>query len=314
MIIYVYKRLKGLVIVLIGVSILSFVFANISSVDPAEAYARRHISNPTSDQIEKIREDMGLNLPLHKQYLHWLKNSLRGDLGQSLLTRNPVSADIAEKLPATLSIVGVAFFWIILMTLPVSIVSAMKKDSFFDHLMRMITIIGISIPNFWLGFIMLVAFAIVIPVFHVVDYGNLKSLILPSLTLAIPIISSSIRLFRATILSNMHKDYITYAKARGLSQNAIVWKHVMKNSMPPMVTVFCQHLGYMIAGSAIVESVFSWPGIGRHLVDAIIARDLPTINGCVLVIAVIFVLCNLLADVLNSILNPQIRNEVGEYI
>lgn len=313
MIRYIRNRLIGLIIVLIGVTILSFIFSNISNVDPAEALARRSMINPTSKQIEELREEMGLNLPIHKQYLNWVGQFIKGNLGIALLTRNPVSVDIAEKMPATLLLVGMAFLWIILITFPISILSAIRKDSFFDHALRMITIIGISIPNFWLGFIMLIMFAIIIPIFDVVDYGSFKSLILPSLTLAIPIISSSIRLFRATILSNMNKDFVTYAKARGISRTNIIWKHILKNSMPPMVTVFCQHLGYMMAGSAIIENVFSWPGIGSHLVNAIIGRDLPTINGCVLVIAVIFVLCNLLADTVNITINPKMLNEEGEF-
>lgn len=313
MIRYIKNRLIGLIIVLIGVTMLSFIFSNISNVDPAEALARRNMLNLTSEQIEEMREEMGLNLPIHKQYLNWVGQCIKGNLGISLLTRNPVSIDIAEKMPATLLLVGMAFLWIILMTFPISILSAIRKDSFFDHALRMITIIGISMPNFWLGFIMLIMFAIMIPIFDVVDYGSFKSLILPSLTLAIPIISSSIRLFRATILSNMNKDFVTYAKARGISRTNIIWKHILKNSMPPMVTVFCQHLGYMMAGSAIIENVFSWPGIGSHLVNAIIGRDLPTINGCVLVIAVIFVLCNLLADIVNIIINPKMLNEKGEF-
>ncbi|QOR37011.1 ABC transporter permease [Clostridium sp. 'deep sea'] len=299
--------------VLIGVTILSFVFSNISTIDPAEALARRNMVNPTLDQIEQIREEMGLNLPLHKQYLSWVSQCIKGNLGISLITRNPVSVDIAKKLPATLMMVAASFIWIITITFPMSILSAIKKDSFFDHLLRMITIIGMSVPSFWLGFIMLITFAVIFPVFNVVDYGNLKSLILPSLTLAIPIISTSIRLFRATIISNMNKDFVTYAKARGISSANIICRHVLKNSLPPMVTVLCQNLGYMIAGSAIMENVFSWPGIGSHLVDAIIGRDLPTINGCVLVIAVIFVLCNLVADILSIIINPKMLNEKGEF-
>lgn len=310
---YIRNRLFSLIIVLIGVTMLSFIFSNISSVDPAEALARRSMLSPTPKQIEEIRKEMGLNLPIYQQYLNWLWGALRGELGISLLTRNPVAADLAEKLPATFLIVGLASLWIIIITVPLSILSALKKGSFFDHTLRMITIFGISIPNFWLGFILLVAFAIMLPFFKVVDYGNFKSLILPSFTIAIPMAASSIRLLRATILANMNKDFVIYAKARGISNSRIIWQHVLKNSLPPMITVFCQYLGYMIAGSAIVETVFSWPGIGSHLVNAIIGRDLPTINGCVLVIAVLFVFFNLLADLVNSMINPKMLNEKGEF-
>ncbi|QOR36167.1 ABC transporter permease [Clostridium sp. 'deep sea'] len=310
--IYIKKRLLGLIVVLIGVTILTFIFSNISEVDPAEAYAIRNILNPTESQIAEIREEMGLNLPIYKQYFNWVSQCLKGNLGVSLITKNAVSKDIAAKLPATLKIVFMAFVWILVLTIPVSILAAVHKNSIFDLISKAFTIIGISVPNYWLGFIFLMTFAVTIPLFKIVDYGNFKSLILPSLTLAIPIASSSIRLFRATILANINKDYVTYAKARGVSRQKIIWNHIVKNSLPPMITVFCQYFGYMIAGSAIVESVFSWPGIGTHLVNAIMGRDLPTINGCVLVIAVIFTLLNLFADLLNITLNPKMINEQGD--
>ncbi|WDV46500.1 ABC transporter permease [Clostridiaceae bacterium M8S5] len=308
---YLFGKVASLIIVLLGVTMLSFALANISEVDPAQAQARRNTANPTTEQIEEIREEMGLNLPIYKQYLKWVKDFIKGDLGTSLISKNPVVVDILKKIPATLSIVGMGVLWIIVITLPVGVILAIKKDSFFDHVMRMITIFGISIPNFWLGFMLLVLFAIIIPVFDVVDYGSFKSLILPSLTLAIPIISSSIRLFRSTLISNMNSDYITYAKARGLS-NFTILKHLLKNSLSPMITLLFQNLGYMISGSAIVESVFSWPGLGRHLVGAIIGRDLPTINGCVLLMGVVFVVCNLIADILNGMINPRLLSEMEE--
>lgn len=265
--------------------------------------------NPTPAQIEEIRQEMKLDLPLYQRYFNWIGNGLKGDLGISYLTRNPVSLDIARKLPVTMQLVGLSLFWIILLSVPISVLSAIKKNSLFDHLTRAVTVLGISIPNFWLGFLLLLAFAVTLPIFKVVDHGNFRSLILPSLALAIPIASSSIRLFRATILSNLGKDYVVYAKARGIGNRRIIWGHVLKNSLPPMITMICQYLGYMVAGSAVVESIFSMKGIGMHLVDAIIGRDLPTINGCVLVIALIFVFFNTLADLINIRLNPRMSGE-----
>lgn len=309
MIAYIRKRLLNLILVLIGVTLLSFLLSGISSVDPGEAFARRSLMNPTPEQIEEVRREMGLELPLYQQYFNWMGNSLKGDFGISLITRNPVSLDIARKLPVTAQLVGLSLFWIVLVSIPLSVLSSVNKDSLFDHLTRGITVLGISIPNFWLGFLLLLVFAVTFPVFKVVDHGSLRSLILPSLALAIPIASSAIRLFRATILSNLNKDYVVYAKARGISKNRIIWRHVLKNSLPPMITMFCQYLGYMIAGSAVVESIFSLKGIGMHLVDAIVGRDLPTINGCVLVIALIFVFFNTLADFINLRLNPRMSGE-----
>ena len=306
---YIRKRFLNLIFVLIGVTLLSFFLSNLSSVDPAEAFARRNMLNPNPAQIEELRQEMKLDLPLYQQYFNWIKNSLQGDLGISLITRNPVSLDIAHRLPVTMQLVGLSFFWIVLLSVPISVLSAVKKNSLFDHLTRAVTILGISVPNFWLGFLLLLVFAVTFPVFRVVDQGSLRSLILPSLALAIPIASSSVRLFRATILSNLNRDYVIYAKARGIGNRQILWGHVLKNSLPPMITMFCQYLGYMVAGSAVVESIFSMKGIGMHLVDAIIGRDLPTINGCVLVIALLFVFFNTLADLINIRLNPRMSGE-----
>lgn len=292
--------------VLIGVTILSFIFSNISPVDPAQAYVMKNIPNPTQEQIEAVREELGLNLPIYEQYYNWLINCLKGDFGKSLTTRNYVIEDIFKKLPATLSIVGMAMLWIVLITFPVALICAVKKDSVLDHAVRIVSIIGVSIPSFWLGFLLLLVFAVFIPIFVVVDFGSLRSLILPSLTIAVPVICSLTRMLRSTILSNLNQDYVLYAKARGLSNSTIMFKYVLKNSLPPVITALCQSFGYMIAGSAIVESVFSWPGLGSHLVNAIFGRDLPTINGAVLILAVIFVICNLFADLVNNLINPRI--------
>jgi ABC-type dipeptide/oligopeptide/nickel transport system permease component len=234
-------------------------------------------------------------------------------LGTSLLTKNPVSADIARKLPETMKLVGMALLWIVVSFVPVSLVSAVRKNSFFDRLIRGLTIFGISVPSFWLGFLFLLLFAITLPVFKVVDYGNIRSLILPSLVLAIPTASSFTRVFRATLLSNLNKDYVVYAKARGISKARIIWVHVLKNSLPPMVTLFCQYLGLLIAGSAVVESVFSLQGMGTHLLNAVMARDLPAINGFVLLVAIIFVVCSTLSDIIDTLLNPRMRNEAASW-
>lgn len=302
------KRFLELIIILIGVSILSFTFSNISSIDPAEAFTRRSIVNPSEEQINEIRHKMGYDKPMYMQYVHWFKNCLKGDFGTSLVTQNPVLKDITDKLVATLTIVGMAFIWIVLFTVLLSVLTAVNKDSIADHIIRVITIFGISLPSFWLGFLLLTLFAITFPIFKVVDYGGIRSIILPSITLAVPIISSCVRVLRATILSNLSKDYVLYATARGIPMKKIITRHVLKNALPPTVTLFFQNIGFMIGGSAIVESVFSWPGLGNYFVNAILGRDLPAINGCVLIIAMIFVICNLIAEVINITLNPYMKN------
>lgn len=308
---YTIKRIISTIYVLIGVTILSFAFSNISPVDPAEAKLINSIGNPTEEQVEALRDKLGLNQPVYKQYLYWLGNFLKGDLGNSILTNKPVLDEIKEKLPATLEIILIAFMWVILLTIPISILCVVWKDRIFDHIVRILTLMGISVPTFWLGFIFLALFAVKLPIFKVVDYGGFKSTILPTLTIAISTSSVLIRLLRATMLSNLNQDYVIYAKARGLSQTKIMVGYVFKNSLPPAITMIFQYFGYMIAGSAVIETVFSWPGIGSHMVDSIIARDLPTINGCLVVIAIIFVISNLMADIINIVLNPKTANAQG---
>lgn len=308
------KKLVHLLFVLVGVSLLSFILANLSSVDPAEAIARRTYSNPTQAQIQAIRKERGLDQPILVQYAQWAKNCLHGNLGTSYQSNNPVRQEISGKLTATLLLVGMAFIWILLFTIPLGVLSAAYKNGICDHFIRSITILGVSIPSFWLGFLLLTAFAISIPIFKVVDYGNLQSLILPSITLAVPVICASVRMLRATMLENLKQDYVIYAQARGLSPRQILWKHVLKNALPPMITLFFQNIGMMIGGSAIVESVFSWPGLGSYFVSSIVNRDLPVITGCVLILGIIFVVCNTIGEIMNQILNPRMlsgKEETG---
>lgn len=309
---YIGKRIVLTIYVLIGVTVLSFLFSSLSPVDSAEAKLIRSIGNPTDEQVETLRQEMGLDGPVYKRYINWIGNFIKGDLGDSMLTGRPVLDEIGEKLPVTIKLISIAFMWVILLTIPISILCVMWKDGPFDHIVRIVTIMGIPLPSFWLGFILLLVFAVKIPIFKVVDYGGFKSTILPTLTIAIPTASTLIRLLRTTMLANISQDYVVYAKARGLSQARIMFTYVLKNSMPPIITLVFQHFGYMIAGSAIIETVFSWPGIGRLMVDSIAARDLPIINGCLVVIALIFVFSNLIADIINISLNPKTANEILE--
>lgn len=295
-----------LILILFMISLLSFFLSNISSIDSAETIAHHLYGNPSSEQIEKVRIEKGLDKPIFVQYTNWLKMAVTGNLGTSYQTSNPVVTDIKEKFWATITLVIAALFFIVLLTIPLSLVSAYKKGEFVDKLIQNITILGISIPSFWLGYLLLSLFAITIPIFRVVEYGNFRSLILPSITLAIPVISSSTKLLRTILLENMEQEYVIYAKSRGLSNKRILCNHILKNSLPPMITLFFQNIGMMIAGSVIVESVFSWPGLGSYFMSSIINRDTPAITGCMLMLGIIFVISNSIAENINHLLSPHI--------
>lgn len=312
MVTYIKKRLIGFIIVLIGITFLSFVMANFSPIDPAEAFMRRNIQNASEEQIQNLREEMGLNQQIYKQYFRWVSNAIRGDFGQSLTTGNSVSMEIAKRIPSTLKLVGIALIMIVIISIPIGVLCANYKDSFFDNLTRVMTIFGISIPNFWIGFMFLYLFAVKLELVPVVGHGEMKNIFLPAITLAIGIIALNIRFLRANMLENMNMDYVVYAKARGISNRKIIWKHVLKNALPPLITLFGQTIGFMIAGTVIVENVFSWPGLGSFVIKAIVARDLPFISAYVLLMAVIFVTCNLLADIVNIFVNPRILKGSGD--
>lgn len=306
-------RAAMLIIVLFGVSILSFALSAISPVDPAEAFARRTLwGNATPEKIEQIRVQMGTDKPIHSQYLNWLRGVLKGDFGTSLMSRKPVTADIAAYLPLTLKLSGLSLLFVALLSIPIAALCAARQNGVFDHIARGVTVVGLSVPNFWLGFLLLFIFAVTFPIFKVVETGSgMRALLLPAFALAIPIASSSIRIFRATVLSEMNKDYVTFARARGLSARRVLWLHVMKNALPPMLTMLCQYFGYMIAGCAVLETIFSLNGLGRYMANAIIGRDLPAINGCVFVVALIFVAVNSLAEIMNARISPRMAGGVA---
>ena len=288
------------------ISIISFFLANISSIDSAETIGHHLYGNPSQEQIENIRIEKGLDKPAPIQYIKWLQHALVGDLGISYQTSNPVLSDIKDKLFATVKLVIVSLFFISLITIPLSLVSAYKKDTLIDKSIQVITILGISVPSFWLGYVLLSIFAIKLPIFKVVEYGNFRSLILPAATLAAPVISSSVKILRTTLLENSEQEYVTYARARGLSYKRILYAHILKNSLPPMITLFFQNIGMMIAGSVIVENVFSWPGLGAYFMSAIVNRDTPAITGCMLILGMIFVISNYVSESINHFLNPHI--------
>ena len=306
---YIRKRLAGFLMVMIGVSILSFLLIAFSGRDPAEIIARRGNTNATEEIIESIRVEMGLDRPLPVQYVHWVKGLFTGDMGMSIYSYRPIATDLAEYFPATFRMVGLSFVWVLLLAIPTGLICARFRNGGFDHAVRGITIFGICLPTFWLGFLLLLAFAVELSLFKVLPEPGIKGYILPSFALAVPVACSTIRLFRSSLLAELSSDYVRYARARGLSPGRILTHHVMRNALPPIITLFCQYLGYLIAGSAVVESVFSLKGIGSYLIACVVASDASATATCTIIIAAIFVLVNLAGDVINRVLCPWMVRE-----
>ncbi len=306
---YIARRLFHLCIVLAGISVICFLLLAFSGKDPAEYIARRADINASGQQIDAIRSEMGLDQPLVERYFEWIVNLIRGKPGNSLYSGRPIATDFAQYFPVTFSLVALAMLWVVILGIPIGLLSARFRDSVADHAIRGVTLLGMCIPTFWLGFLLLLAFAIRIPLYTVMPQPGIRGYVLPSLALGLPIVCSLIRLYRSALLSQLSADYVQYAKARGLSAWRILVRHVMRNALPPIITLFCQYLGYLIAGSAVVESVFSLNGIGTYLISCVLASDSVSVASCMLVIATVFVVSNLLGDVANRLLCPWMVRE-----
>lgn len=299
----VLTKIVLLLIVLFGVTILTFVYTNLSPVDAAEALAVRRYSRPTAEQIELVREELGLDKPILQQYGSWLWNALHGDFGNSYNTGRSIVEELTASIQPTLIMAVLALLFSTVICIPLGVLSASRKGGLADKSIYLFGIICMSLPNYWIGFMLLLAFAVYLPIFSIMGADSLKDFVLPALALAIPTSAGTIRVFRSSLLDGI-TVILSYMQGNGEYQKEIA-NMVSRFALPPLITMLAQSFGFMIAGSSMVESVFSIPGLGSMLVTALNARDTITINACVLLTAVIFVLVNFLADCLNTLLNPQ---------
>ncbi len=299
----ILRRLAYLAAVLFGVTIMTFVYTNLSPVDAAYALAVRRYTRPTAEQVHKVRIELGMDKALPIQYKNWILNAIRGDFGKSYNTGQPIIEELSASIKPTLYMSFLALVFSIILTVPCAIISAARKGGLFDKSVYLFGIISMSIPNYWIGFIMMIVFAVHIPLFSIMGAESFKDFILPSLALAIPSAAGETRIFRSSLLEGYNSDFVLYARSRGVSEIKIAGM-VSQFAIPPLITMLAQTFGFMIAGSAMIEFVFSIPGLGSMLVAALNARDTITINACVLFVAVIFVIVNFLADLINAIVNP----------
>lgn len=306
----IVKRLLNFILVIWGVVTLSFSLQIFTGTDPAEMLVRKSNLFATEEQVQAVRESLGLDASFSERYVSYIKGILHGDLGTAITNRRPVIENIMDALPVTCMMILMAIIWVILFTVLIAAVSVIRKDGIFDNVTRVLCIIGICVPSFWLALILLTAFAVKIPMFRVIADGNLKSLILPSISMAVPIICIAARVLRASILSELKSDYVAYAKARGFSNSQIVYGQVLKNALPAAITLFAQYCAALFGTSALVESVFSIEGLGSYLMKSCEGMDIYGISGAILVCAILFVFFNTAADILSSIICPAYRREL----
>ena len=304
---YILKRLLQLVVVLLGVTFLTFM---ITQATPSDAAEMKYVSMgmmTSTELLEKTREEMGLNDPVLIQYGRWLGNVLHGDLGESSKFGESVWTQMTRKLPMTLKLAGVSLIVVIVFSFPLGILSAVKKNKVADYMIRFLSFFGVSMPNFWLALLLMYIFAVRLGWFKVVSTNSVQGMILPVATLTIPMISSYARQIRAALLEELNANYVIGARARGIPERRIIWGHVLPNAILPIVTLLGLSVGHLLGGAAIIETIFSWQGIGNMVVEAIRVRDYPLIQGYVIWMAIIYVMVNLIVDIAYRLLDPQIR-------
>ena len=313
---YVVRRLLLLVPVLLGVSVIIFMVLHLAPGDPAEIMLG---SQATQADLNRLRAELGLTEPLYVQYIHWLGLVARGDLGRSIWMKRPVLTEVLGRFKATLVLTGAALVLSTAGGLALGILSAVRPNSLLDRLSAVASLFGASMPVFWLGIVLMVIFALWLGwlpasgMFAPYGGGDLRDLLahlaLPAVTLAAASVTIIARLTRSTMLETLGQDYIRTARAKGVVERAVVLRHGLKNALIPIVTVVGVQAGYLLGGAVLTETVFAWPGVGTLMVQGILARDFPLVQGCVLVVALSFVLINLLVDLLYAWLDPRIRYE-----
>lgn len=301
---YLIKRLISTIPVLIGISLLLFFMLRLLPGDPAQVLAGQMA---TPAEIENIRKQLGLDRPIYEQYAAYLGRLARLDLGRSARTQNPVLDEIWARLPNTLLLAVVAISLACLFGIPAGIISAVRPYSWIDYLVTTAALFGMSMPVFWLGLMLVVVFSIILKWLPAGGTGSWQHVILPSITLAAFVVAFIARMTRSTMIETLSQDFTTTARSKGLQERVVVIKHALKNAMIPIITVVGLQFGLLLGGAVLTETVFAWPGLGRLIVDSILARDYPVIQGSILIFGLLYIMVNLAVDMIYALVDPRIR-------
>ena len=307
----ILKKVLSIIPLLLLVSVILFVLINLL---PGDAAMGMVTEGASEDYVNRVRAEMGLDKPPVTRYFDWLIGIFRGDLGKSLISNQLVSVKIAQRLPVTLEITFVAMVISILLAVPLGILSAVRRGSIFDTIGSFVSMLGIAMPPFWLGMLLVLLFSVTLnalPASGFVSFAqdplqNLRCVIMPAASIGVAFAATVMRQTRSALLEVMQQDYVTTAYAKGLKGRVVIWKHALRNALIPVVTVITMQIGRLIGGAVVTETVFALPGIGREIVDAILSRDYPVVMGMILVVAALVVVTNTLVDVLYILIDPRI--------
>lgn len=300
------KRLLQVIPILILVSIFIFLFVHMIPGDPARLVAGE---DATIEDVELVRKELGLDKPITEQYVSYMKNLFRGDFGTSLKTNRAVSYEIGERFMPTFWLTVWSMLWAVAAGLLIGVISATKRNKWQDYLGMFGAVSGLSLPSFWLGLMLIQLFAVTLGWLPSGGMESWKSYILPAFTLGTGVAAVVARFTRSSLMDVLKEDYIRTGRSKGLNERRITWGHGLRNAMIPVVTMTGLQFGFLLGGSVVIESVFSWPGLGKLLIDSVAYRDYPVIQGEMMIFALEFILINLVVDLLYGILNPQIRYE-----
>ncbi len=308
MLYFILRRLLYLVPVWVGISLVAFLLTNLTPGDPARLALQRELGRqPTTEETAAAREQMGLNDPAPVRYVNWLGDALTGDLGTSYRTGTPVLESLAERFPNTLQIAGIGLLLAIVIAIPLGVLAAVYRQGAVDHFSRIFALLGASMPSYWIAYLLILLFSVRLGVLPVAGSQTWQHAVMPALTLGIGGSASLMRLTRSETLETLNQDYIRTARAKGLRSPAVLTRHALRNTMIPISTVLGMRFAGMLGGAVIVETIFSWPGIGKLMVDAIFDRDYPMIQGFVLFMGTAFLLINLVVDLGYGLIDPRIR-------
>ena len=330
---YIVRRILLLFPILFGVSLAVFLVMHLFTVDPAEIILGQHA---TPEQVAVVREELGLNKPIYVQFGDYISRAVRGDLGQSVITKTSITEELMKRFPATAELAVLAICLASVLGISLGVISAVRQNSIFDYGAMVAALLGVSMPIFWLGLMMIILFSVTlgwlpasgriaigfkpeeITGLYLVDslltgdmesfWNAFKHLVMPAIALGAYSTAIIARMTRATMLETIRQDYVRTARAKGLREPVVVVKHALRNALIPIVTVIGLQMGALLGGAVLTETVFSWPGIGSYIVDGIMVSDYPRVQGAVLLIATIFVLVNLIVDVLYCYLDPRIQH------
>ena len=302
---YVQRRLILAIPTIFLTSIVVFLMLFLIPGDPAAIYIGDNTSTP--ERLAQIRHQMGLDKPIYVQYVDFVWNAFHGDLGRSLQTNRPVTTEIRSRLPNTIELAVAAMVIGTIFGLALGLISGLKQNSIFDSLSMIVALFGISIPVFWLALLLIMLFAVHLHWFPATSQPGLRGLVLPAVSLALLSAATLARIVRASVLEVLHQEYLNTARAKGISYAAVVFRHALPNAIIPVITVMGLQFGSLLSGAVITETVFARPGLGKLVVDSIQNKDLPVVQGVILVLAIIYILMNLLVDLSYAVVDPRIR-------